>query len=191
MLATQDTFAIPSRAKNLLHRCIGTHARVHVHFLRRVWMHFDSCCEHHACAGVYVKQKLWTSAYTFAYTLATGFAHALMYVNFVHSALGNEDGGVQLVYEGTCCLAWGDIFDRRRDRSVVCAVGVYVGAGMCIYSHAHTHCTYGVLGCEPRGRDEIPGGPEESKSMKLSEWMYSYKSTHVYVHARRRDEILG
>ena len=51
----------------------------------------------------------------------------------------NEDGGVQLVYESTCCLAWGVIFDRRKDKGVVCVVsifntlfltraGVYVGA---------------------------------------------------------------
>ena len=39
----------------------------------------DRCCVHQ---------------YTFANTLATGCAYALMYVQFVHLALGNEDGGV-------------------------------------------------------------------------------------------------
>ena len=34
---TQDKFAIVSMAKKLLHRCIGAHARVHVHFLRGAW----------------------------------------------------------------------------------------------------------------------------------------------------------
>jgi len=63
---------------------------------------------------------LHASAYTFVYTLATGCAYALMYLQFVHSVLGNEGGGVQLVYEGTCCLAWGVIFDKRRDRGIVC-----------------------------------------------------------------------
>ena len=101
---TQDKFAIVSMAKKFLQRCMVVHARVHVHFLRRVCMHFDRCCEHHACVGVYVKQVLCASTYTFAYTLATGCAYALMYVHFVHSALGNKGGGVQLVYEGTCCL---------------------------------------------------------------------------------------
>jgi len=43
-----------------------------------------------------------------------------MNVQFVHLALGNGDGGVQLVYESTCCLAWGLIFDMRKDRGVVC-----------------------------------------------------------------------
>ena len=73
-------------------------------------MHSDRCSEHHACAGVYVEKVLCASAYTFAYTLATGCVYALIYVHFVHLALGNEDGGVQLVYESTCCLAWGVVF---------------------------------------------------------------------------------
>jgi len=41
-------------------------------------------------------------------------------------------------------------------------VGVCVGVFVCIRTHTHTHCTGGVLGCEPRSRDETPGGPEES-----------------------------
>jgi len=53
-------------------------------------MHSDRCSEHHACAGVYVKPVLCASAYTFTYTLATGRTYALMYVHFVHLALGNE-----------------------------------------------------------------------------------------------------
>ena len=35
-----------------------------------------------------------------------------------------------------------------------------------VYAHTHTRCIDGVLGCEPRGRDEIPGGPEESRWTK-------------------------
>jgi len=59
----QNKFSIPFMAKKLLHLCIGAHAQVHVHFLRRVCMNLDRCCEHHACAGVYVRQVLWTSAW--------------------------------------------------------------------------------------------------------------------------------
>jgi len=82
-------------AKKLLpvHRCICAHARAHMHFLRRVCMHLDWCFGHHACAGVYVRQMLWTSAYTFANTLATGCAHVLMHVQFVRSALGERGWG--------------------------------------------------------------------------------------------------
>jgi len=71
-------------------------------------------------------------------------------------------------------------------------VGVYAGVGVCIHTHTHTHCTYGVLGCEPRGRDETPGGPEESRWTKSRHICIRIcvQSTHVYVYARRRDEIL-
>jgi len=34
---TQNKFAMVSMAKKFLHRCMGTHARVHVHFLRGGW----------------------------------------------------------------------------------------------------------------------------------------------------------
>jgi len=71
-------------------------------------------------------------------------------------------------------------------------VGVYVGVGVCIRTHTHTHCTYWVLGCELWSRDETPGGPEESRWTK-SRHTYirlHVQSTHVYVYARRRDEIL-
>ena len=116
-----------------------------------------------------------------------------------HSALGNEDGGVQLVYESTCCLALGFIFDRGKDRVVVCVfsilnacVSVCMWVYVCVYAHTHTHCTDGVLGCEPRSRDETPGGPEESRWTKSGHTYIRIcvQSTHVYVYARRRDEIL-
>ena len=60
-----------------------------------------------------------------------------------HLALGNEDGGVQLVYESACCLAWEIIFDRRKDRGVVCVFSVFNAGGsvcgcVCVYTHTHT-----------------------------------------------------
>ena len=105
---------------------------------------FDRCCEHHACAGAYVRQILRTSAYIFAYTLATGYAYVLMYVQFVHLALGNEDGGFQQVCQSTCCLAWEFIFDRRKDRGVVYVFSIFNAGGnvcgcICVYTHTHTH----------------------------------------------------
>ena len=67
-------------------------------------------------------------------------------------------------------------------------------ACVCVYAHTHTHthCTDEVLGCDPRSRDETPGGPEESRWTKSR---YTYiricvQSTHVYIYTKRRDEIL-
>jgi len=61
-----------------------------------------------------------------------------------------------------------------------------------VYAHTHTHCTDGVLCCEQRSRDEAPGGPEESgwtKSRHICIHICVH-NTHVYVYARRLDEIL-
>jgi len=110
---------------------------------------------------------------------------------------GNEDGGVQLVYKSACCLAWGVVFDRKKDRGVVCVFSIFNAGGSvcgcrCVNMHAHTHCKDGVLVCEPRSRDETPGGPEESGWTKTRHIYIRIcvQSTHLYVYARRRDEIL-
>jgi len=63
---------------------------------------------------------------------------------------------------------------------------------VCVYANTHTHCTDGVLECEPRSRDETPGGPEESRWTK---YWHTYiricvQNTHVYIYAKMRDEIL-
>ena len=69
-------------------------------------------------------------------------------------------------------------------------VGVYVG--VCVYARTHTHYTDGVLGCEPRSRDETPRGPKKSR---WTESRHTYiricvQSTHVYIYAKKRNEIL-
>jgi len=158
-----------------MHQCICIFCGEHA------WI-FYRCCEYHACTGVYVRQVLCTSAYTFAYTLATGRAYALMYVRFVHLALRNEDGWVQLVYESTCCLAWGVIFDRRKDRGVVCVLSIFnagesVCGCMCVNTHTHPQYTDGVLGFEPRSRNETPGEMESSRSTKVQYICRPYRCT--------------
>jgi len=118
-------------------------------------------------------------------TLATGYAYALMYVQFVHFALGNEDWGVQLVYESICCLSWGVIFDRRKDTGVVCVFFIFNAGGsvcgcMCVYTHTHTHTA------QIRYSDVSPGfgmrhleGPKNPDGPNLG----IHKFVHVYkVH---------
>ena len=126
-----------------MHGCMcifcGEYARIQTGFMST--MH----------AQVFTLNKcLCASAHTFACTLAIGCAYALMYVQFVHLPLGSEGRGVQLVYDGTCCLAWEVIFDRRKGRGVVCVFSIFIAGGsvcrcMCVYTHAHTHthCTDG------------------------------------------------
>ena len=50
--------------------------------------------------------------------------------------------------------------------SLIFTAGGSVCGCVGVYTHTHTHCTDGVLGCEPRSRDETPGGPEESRWTK-------------------------
>ena len=106
-----------------------------------------------------------------------------MYVQFVHLALGNEDGRVQLVYEGTCFLAWGVIFVRRKDRNVVCVFSIFNAGGsvcgcMCVYTHKHTHTAqmgYSVVspGVEMRHL-EGPKNPDGS-NFGIHIFLYVYK----------------
>ena len=87
---TQDKFAIVSMQK-LLHRCIGAHARVHMHLLRRVWMHsqellstmhaqvctLDRCCEHQPKHLLYARYRMcicdrYWDIYVYVYIRWTG-----------------------------------------------------------------------------------------------------------------------
>ena len=63
---------------------------------------------------------------------------------------------------------------------------------VCIHAHTHIHCTYAVVECKPRSRDETFGGHEESTWTKFRHICIRIcvQSEHVYVYARRRDEIL-
>ena len=57
--------------------------------------------------------------------------------------LGNEDGGVQLVYKSTCCLAWGVILTEGKigvlSMSSLFETRVEVFAGVCVCIRTHTH----------------------------------------------------
>jgi len=56
-------------------------------------------------------------------------------------------------------VAWrGGLFLTQGKIGAVCVFCMWVY--VCVYAHTHTHCTDKVLCCEPRGRDETPGGPK-------------------------------
>ena len=91
---TQDNFAIVSWQRsfcNIAYACM--HERTCIFCGECCGVYFNRCSQHHACAGVYVRRVLRTSAYTFANTLATGCAYALMYVQFGHLSLGERGWG--------------------------------------------------------------------------------------------------
>ena len=103
-----------------------------------------------------------------------------MYVQFVHLALGNEDGRVQLVYESTYCLAWGVIFDRRKDMGVVCVFSFFNAGGsvykrVCVYTHIHTHTAQmGYSDVSPGVGTRHLEGPKNPDGLNLG--------IHIFVH---------
>jgi len=96
------------------------------------------------------------------------------------TALGNEDGGAQLVYESACCLAWGVIFDRRKDRGVVCTFSIFNAGGsvcgcVCVYTHTHAHTAQmGYLDVSPGDGMRHLEGPKNPDGLNLG--------IHVFVH---------
>jgi len=109
-----------------------------------------------------------------------------------HLALGNKDGGVQLVYESACCLAWGVIFDRRKDKGVVCVFSIFDAGGSvcvcgCVYTHTHTHTTQmGYFHVSPRVGTRHLEGPKNPDGLNLGIhiFVYVYK-VHMCMYMLR------
>ena len=89
-----------------------------------------------------------------------------------HLALGKEDGGVQLVYESACCLAWGAIFGRRKDGGVVCVFSIFnAGGSVCVCEcviRTHTHTAQmGCLDMSPGVGTRHLEGPKNPDGLNL------------------------
>ena len=102
-----------------------------------------------------------------------------MYVQFGHSSLGNEDGGVQLVYESTYCLAWGVIFERKKDRGVVCVFSIFNAGGSvryrCVYTHTHKHTAHmGYSDVTPGVGMRHLEGPKNPDGLNLGIYVFVY-----------------
>jgi len=65
---------------------------------------------------------------------------------------------------------------------------------VCVYARTHTHCTDGVLGVSPGVGMKHLEGPKNLDGLNLGihifVYVYTVQSTHVYVYAKRWDEIL-
>jgi len=115
-------------------------------------------------------------------------------------AFGGESRRIQLVYAGHLLLVLGVIVDRRRDRGVIWIFEFLTGVlwvskfmCVCVYKHTHTHAAHVVLRREPRGWDETPGQPEESRWTNSQDTYIRIcvRSIHVYIYAGRRDYQIG
>ena len=103
--------------------------------------------------------------------------------NLFHLALRNEDGGVQLIYESTCCLACRVVFDRRKDRGVVCVFSILSTGGsvcgcMCVDTHTHTHTAQmGYLDVSPGVGMRHLEGPQNPDGLNLGIHVFIYMCT--------------
>jgi len=65
--------------------------------------------------------------------------------------------------------------------------------GVCVYTHTRTHATQmGYLDVNPGVGMRHLGGPKNPDGLNLGIHIFGIcvQSTHVYVYAKRRDEIL-
>ena len=102
-----------------------------------------------------------------------------MYVQFVSFSVGEREWGVQLVYESTCCLAWGVIFERRKDRGVVCVFSISnTGGSVCACMCAHTRHTHtahmGYSDVSPGVGMKHLEGPKKSDGLNLGIHIFVY-----------------
>jgi len=157
-----------------LYACMPLHVCAYVHACIYMCMCMCMCM----CVSIYM--YMYVCIYIYMYLYITCMC------SLIHLALGNEDGGVQLVYESACCLAWGAIFDRRKDSGVVCVFSIFDAGGSvcvreCVYTHTHTHS------------DVSPGvgmrhleGPKNPDGLNLEIHIYVYVyKVHMCIYMLR------
>jgi len=192
-------------AKEFLHCRMGTHARVHVRFLRRVWCAFRQvfwapCMRR--CSTVCYTGVVCIIIHICVHTHCRMFICA--YVCAVCSFSTEERGwGGSTRLWGHVSVAWrGELlFDRRKDtsRGVVCVFSIFNAGGsvcgcMCVYTRAHTHTAqmgYSVVN-PGVGRTHLEG-PENPYRPNLGIYIFVYVyKVHMcmYMLWSRRDEIL-
>ena len=141
---------------------------VHVHAYMHGCTYMCMCMCMCMCIYTYVYVCVYTCIYLCISCMCCLF----------HLALGNEDGGVQIVYESVCCLACGLIFDRRKDRGVVCVFFILNAGGsvrgcVCVYTHTHTYTAQ---------MGSLDVSPARSCAISLSDGLNLGMHIFVYVY---------
>ena len=127
-----------------MYACIYICMYVCLHMYMRICMDVYICVRVCACVRVYIYVYMYVCIYIYV-----SLYH--VYVQFVSFRIGEWGwGGVQLVHESACCLAWGAIVDRRKDSGIVCVFSIFNAGGSvcvceCVYTHTHTHTAQ--IGC--------------------------------------------
>jgi len=199
-LATGCAYALYIYMYICIYVCIYIYICMHVYIYMYVCMYM--CM--HICMDVYICVCICVCVCVYIYTYICMCIYVYIYIyiyiacmcSLFHLLLGNEDWGVQLVYESACCLAWGVIFDKRKDRGVVCAFSIFNAGGsvcgsVCVYMHTHTHTTQmGCLDVSPGVGNRHLEGSKNPDGLNLSIHIFVYvHKVHLYIYANRRDEI--
>jgi len=147
---------------------------------------------------MYIYVYVYVHVYVYIYICICVCVYIYMYLyitcmcSLFHLALGNMDGGVQLVYESACWLAWGTIFDRSKDSGVVCVfsifnAGVSVCVCECVYTHTHTHTALmGYSDLSPGVGMRHLEGPKnpDGPNLDIYIFVYVYK-VHICIYMLR------
>ena len=186
-------------AKKLLHRCTGVRMQVYVHFWWWVWHAINLCyrLEHQCVCRCTLYRYFWhQDTYLQTHSLSSRVCTCASAYAVCWLALGDEGGEVWLM-QGTC--SWrGTILLTWKQIGVLPAFSLFFDAGvsvcgcMCVYTHTHTHTLH--VGCSDMG----PGigtthlkSPKNPYGLNLDIYVFvCVQSTHVYIYAERRDEIL-
>jgi len=155
-----ERHSTPKKKTKLLH-CrtdVFAAARVYVHFSWWGWQALNRCLEHKCmCSFVRYTNVFDLSLHIWKHALrrTCTCAHVCAVCSL---AMGDEGGGVQLVYAGHLLLAWHVIISMRKDKGFGSVHGC-----TCVY----TPCTlvwYSDVG--PGVGTKHLGGPEESRWTK-------------------------
>jgi len=165
-----------------MYACIYIYMYVYIYMYMRICMDIYICVCVCICLCVCICISMCIYIYIYIYTACM--------CSLIRLALGNEDGpgGVQLVYESACCLAWGIIIDRRKDRGVVCVFSIFNAGGsvcgcVCVYTHIHTHTALiGYLDVSPGVGMRHLKGPKNPDGLNLGIhiFVYVYK-VHMFI----------
>ena len=126
---------------------ICMHVYIYICMYVCIYMYMRICMDVYICVCVCV----CVCVYIYICTCMCTYIYIYLYIAYMCSlfrlALGNEDGGVELVYESSCCLAWvteGKIGVLSVSSLFLMRVGVYVGVFVCIRTHTHTLHRWGT-----------------------------------------------
>ena len=126
-----------------IYTCIHIYVcmNIYVYMYVCMYVYMRICMNVYICVCMCLCVCIYIYMYVCVYLCILYLYIACMYSLF-HLALGNKDGGVQLVFESACCLAWGVFSNRRKDRGVFCVLSIFDAGGsvygcVCVYTHTH------------------------------------------------------